>query len=197
MIASLTGRLVRKSPSQAVIDVQGVGYELFIPLSTYCGLPDIAQVTNLHVQTCLRDDAIQLFGFLTEPEKAAFGLLTTVSGIGPKLALSVLSTFTIPNLAEAVQAGDIDRLATVPGIGAGPGPEGTAAEEGLSQPFPGKSGFKLMHVANGRALIEDASGMYIVRIGSVLPDNTRLATLEQRDGHWVMITSSGEMYQAN
>ena len=83
MIASLTGRLFRKSPSQAVIDVQGVGYELFIPLSTYCGLPDIAQVTNLHVQTCLRDDAIQLFGFLTEPEKAAFGLLTTVSGIGP------------------------------------------------------------------------------------------------------------------
>ncbi|MCY1236621.1 hypothetical protein D9M72_492860 [compost metagenome] len=54
-----------------------------------------------------------------------------------------------------------------------------------------------MHVANGRALIEDASGMYIVRIGSVLPDNTRLATLEQRDGHWVMITSSGEVYQAN
>jgi Holliday junction DNA helicase RuvA len=117
MIASLTGRLVRKSPSQAVIDVQGVGYELFIPLSTYCGLPDIAQVTSLHVQTWLRDDAIQLFGFLTEPEKAAFGLLTTVSGIGPKLALSVLSTFTIPNLAEAVQVGDIDRLATVPGIG--------------------------------------------------------------------------------
>jgi Holliday junction DNA helicase RuvA len=117
MIASLTGRLVRKSPSQAVIDVQGVGYELFIPLSTYCGLPDIAQVISLHVQTCLRDDAIQLFGFLTEPEKAAFGLLTTVSGIGSKLALSVLSTFTIPNLAEAVQSGDIDRLATVPGIG--------------------------------------------------------------------------------
>lgn len=117
MIASLTGRLVRKSPSQAVVDVQGVGYELFIPLSTYCGLPDLAQVTSLHVQTWLRDDAIQLFGFLTEPEKAAFGLLTTVSGIGPKLALSVLSTFTIPNLAEAVQAGDIDRLATVPGIG--------------------------------------------------------------------------------
>lgn len=117
MIASLTGRLVRKSPSQAVIDVQGVGYELFIPLSTYCGLPDIAQVTSLHVQTWLRDDAIQLFGFLTESEKAAFGLLITVSGIGPKLALSVLSTFTIPNLAEAVLAGDIDRLATVPGIG--------------------------------------------------------------------------------
>ncbi|MGE3153367.1 MAG: Holliday junction branch migration protein RuvA [Nitrospiraceae bacterium] len=117
MIASLTGRLVRKSPSQAVVDVQGVGYELFIPLSTYCGLPEVAQVTTLHVQTCLRDDAIQLFGFLTEPEKAAFGLLTTVSGIGPKLALSLLSTFTIPDLASAVEGNDIDRLATVPGIG--------------------------------------------------------------------------------
>lgn len=98
---------------------------------------------------------------------------------------------------ETLAAIDQVTTATVPGIGAGPGPEGTAAEEGLSQPFPGKSGFKLMHVANGRALIEDASGMYIVRIGSALPDNTRLATLEQRDGHWVMITSSGEVYQAD
>ena len=109
-----------------------------------------------------------------------------------------VSPLAMPD-ADGDTVAAIDQLttATVPGIGAGPGPEGTAAEEGLSQPFPGKSGFKLMHVANGRALIEDASGMYIVRIGSVLPDNTRLATLEQRDGHWVMITSSGEMYQAN
>ncbi|WKL26775.1 flagellar protein [Sinorhizobium meliloti] len=64
------------------------------------------------------------------------------------------------------------------------------------QPFPGKESFKLMHVANGRALIEDASGMYIVRIGSVLPDNSRLATFEERDGRWVMITSKGEIFEA-
>ncbi|MBW9063676.1 flagellar protein [Rhizobium herbae] len=71
-----------------------------------------------------------------------------------------------------------------------------SVEDGLEQPFPAAVGFKLVHVANGRALIEDDSGMYIVRIGSILPDNSRLATLEQRNGRWVMITSKGEIQQA-
>jgi hypothetical protein len=70
-------------------------------------------------------------------------------------------------------------------------PKGQPAE---AQPFPGKSAFHLLHVANGRALIEDISGMYVVRVGSVLPDNSRLATLEQRDGKWVIVTSAGEVY---
>lgn len=64
-----------------------------------------------------------------------------------------------------------------------------------AQPFPGRSGFRLLHVANGRALIEDNSGMYMVRVGSILPDNSRVATLEQRDGKWVIVTSTGEVYQ--
>ena len=64
-----------------------------------------------------------------------------------------------------------------------------------AQPFPGRSGFRLLHVANGRALIEDISGMYMVRVGSILPDNSRVATLEQRDGKWVIVTSTGEVYQ--
>ncbi|MFN7010740.1 MAG: flagellar protein [Allorhizobium sp.] len=66
-----------------------------------------------------------------------------------------------------------------------------------AQPFPGRSGFRLLHVANGRALIEDNSGMYMVRVGSILPDNSRVATLEQRDGKWVIVTSTGEVYQNN
>ncbi|KQV68375.1 hypothetical protein [Rhizobium sp. Root1220] len=70
--------------------------------------------------------------------------------------------------------------------------KGTPAED---QPFPGKSGFRLLHVANGRALIEDPSGMYVVRVGSILPDESRLATLEQRDGKWVIVTSKGEVFQ--
>jgi hypothetical protein len=95
-------------------------------------------------------------------------------------------------------AAAIDRLttATVPG----PGQEAAASEDeakaGPIQPFPDPPGFKLMHVANGRALIEDARGMYVVRVGSILPDNSRLATFEQRDGRWVMITSRGEAYEA-
>lgn len=84
--------------------------------------------------------------------------------------------------------------ATVPSLGKEK-PDGKTPSGGFDQPFPGSKGFKLMHVANGRALIEDASGMYIVRIGSILPDNSRLATIEQRDGKWVIVTSEGAVYQ--
>jgi Holliday junction DNA helicase RuvA len=117
MIAALTGRLACKSPSQITLDVQGVGYEVFIPLSTFYSLPDIDESTSLRVHTHLREDAIQLFGFLTTTEKDAFILLTGISGIGPKLALSVLSTLSVTDLVSAIQAGDMEKLATVPGIG--------------------------------------------------------------------------------
>lgn len=117
MIGALTGRLAFKSPSQITLDVQGVGYEVFIPLSTFYSLPDIDQSASLRVHTHLREDAIQLFGFLTITEKDAFVLLTGISGIGPKLALSVLSTLSVTDLVSAIQAGDMEKLATVPGIG--------------------------------------------------------------------------------
>lgn len=117
MIASLTGRLAFKAPTSVILDVQGVGYEVFIPLSTYYGLPDLNELTSLAVHTHLREDAIQLYGFLTAPEKEAFVLLTSVSGIGPKLGLSVLSTLSVPDLTSAVQAGDVEKIATVPGVG--------------------------------------------------------------------------------
>jgi len=117
MIAALTGRLAGKTPSHITLDVQGVGYEVFIPLSTFYALPDLDESTSLKIYTHLRDDAIQLFGFLTAQEKEVFILLTGISGIGPKLALSVLSALSVPDLIAAVQAGDVDKLATVPGIG--------------------------------------------------------------------------------
>jgi Holliday junction DNA helicase RuvA len=117
MIASLTGRLVGKSPSQVILDVQGVGYEVFIPLSTFYALPDLNDTTSLAVHTHLREDAIQLYGFLTASEKEAFLLLTSIAGIGPKLGLSVLSTLSVSDLASAVLAGDIEKIATVPGVG--------------------------------------------------------------------------------
>jgi len=91
---------------------------------------------------------------------------------------------------------EVDQIvtATVPTLGLEP-PEGLETQP--SQPFPGKSGFRLLHVANGRALIEDKAGMYLVRVGSILPDNSRVATLEQRDGKWVIVTSAGEVVQNN
>jgi holliday junction DNA helicase RuvA len=117
MIAALTGRLASKAPAQITLDVQGVGYEVFIPLSTFYSLPDPSELTSLSIYTHLREDAIQLFGFLTAQEKDAFILLIGISGIGPKLALSVLSALSIPDFVSAVQGGDVEKLETVPGIG--------------------------------------------------------------------------------
>ena len=117
MIAFLTGRLAFKAPTHLTLDVQGVGYEVFIPLSTYYALPGLDEVTALNIHTHLREDAIQLFGFLSQAEKDSFLLLTTVSGIGPKLALSVLSSLSITDLVSAIQSEDVDKLSTVPGIG--------------------------------------------------------------------------------
>lgn len=117
MIAALTGRLAVKSPSHLTLEVQGVGYEVLIPLSTYYALPELNELTSLSISTHLREDAIQLFGFLTVQEKEAFVLLTGISGVGPKMALSVLSALSVPDLVSAVQAGDVEKIATVPGIG--------------------------------------------------------------------------------
>jgi Holliday junction DNA helicase RuvA len=117
MIALLTGRLAFKAPTHLVLDVQGVGYEVFIPLSSYYGLPNLGEITSLSVHTHVREDAIQLFGFLTSQEKDAFVLLTSVSGVGPKLALSVLSALPVSDLVSAIQSENVEKLTTVPGIG--------------------------------------------------------------------------------
>jgi len=117
MIALLTGRLAFKAPTHLALDVQGVGYEVFIPLSTFYSLPDINQTLSLSIHTHVREDAIQLFGFVTQQEKDAFVLLTSVSGIGPRSALGILSALPVADLVSAIQSGDIDKLETVPGVG--------------------------------------------------------------------------------
>ena len=117
MIAKLTGQLSTKAPSHIILDVHGVGYEVLIPLSTYFSLPDLHASMSLNILTHVREDAIQLFGFLTIPEKEAFVMLTSISGVGGKLALSVLSTLSVPDLISAIQTNDGDKLASVPGIG--------------------------------------------------------------------------------
>jgi len=113
----LTGRLAFKAPTHLALDVQGVGYEVFIPLSTYYGLPNLNETASLSIHTHVREDAIQLFGFLTPQEKDTFVLLTSVSGIGPKLALSVLSSLSVTDVVSAIRTADLEKLATVPGIG--------------------------------------------------------------------------------
>lgn len=117
MIASLSGTLSSKTPQDAVISVQGVGYQVFIALSTYFTLPDINSAVQVFVSTHWRNDTIQLFGFATQEEKQAFSLLTTISGVGPKLALSALSTLSVPDLCAAIESGDIENLGSIPGVG--------------------------------------------------------------------------------
>src|SRR3954452_21204456 len=117
MIASLQGALLEKRPNQIVVDVHGVGYDVVIPISTYSALPDAGANVKLQVHTHVREDAIALFGFLTGEEKTLFEKLISVSGIGPKLGISVLSGLAAPDLASAIRSGDIQKLTRIPGVG--------------------------------------------------------------------------------
>ncbi|HYA88266.1 MAG TPA: Holliday junction branch migration protein RuvA [Nitrospirota bacterium] len=117
MIASLTGRLRRKANDYLIVDVAGVGYQVQVPLSTYCRIPEIGDEISLHIHTHVREDALSLFGFLEQSEKEMFLLLMGVSGIGPKLALSVLSCLSVDDLCSAIYASDDSKLCTISGIG--------------------------------------------------------------------------------
>jgi Holliday junction DNA helicase RuvA len=117
MIAYLTGRLLFKSPEGIVVDVRGVGYQVALPLSSYYELPAPETEIGLHIYTHVREDAIHLFGFLTEAEKKLFMLLLEVSGIGPKLALGILSGISAADLHQALLSEDSRRIQGVPGVG--------------------------------------------------------------------------------
>ena len=117
MIAFLRGQLVDKQPARVLLDVGGVGYEVFVPLSTFDRLPAVGEPCRLLTYDCVREDAHTLFGFLTVAEQGVFELLLNVSGIGPKTALSALSGLSVRDLKRAVVEGDIKRLSSISGIG--------------------------------------------------------------------------------
>ena len=117
MIALLTGKLARKSPDAIILDVNGVGYRVQIPFSTYFELPEEGGAVSLNIYTHVKEDAIQLFGFRTTAEKDFFQLLISVSGIGPKMARDILSNIQAEELARAIIQGDLGRLSAIPGIG--------------------------------------------------------------------------------
>ena len=117
MISYLRGSLLEKHPNQVIVDVHGVGYELTIPVSTFSGLPDAGREVSLRVHTHVREDAIALFGFGTQQEKLMFEKLIGVSGIGPKLAVTVLSGVATADLVSAIRQGQTEQLVRVPGIG--------------------------------------------------------------------------------
>jgi Holliday junction DNA helicase RuvA len=117
MIAQIRGRLASKEPHRVVVDVNGVGYQLFIPLSTYYQLPEVPAEVFLHTHTHVREDAIQLFGFHTRDEQSLFELLQGVAGIGPRLATNILSGISVEELVPALSEGNVTRLRAVPGVG--------------------------------------------------------------------------------
>jgi Holliday junction DNA helicase RuvA len=117
MIAFLRGRILEKQPNRVIVDVNGVGYEVVIPLSTFYDVGDEGSEVALRVHTHVREDALQLYGFITDFERQVFERLIAISGIGPKLALAVLSGVDSRDLVIAVQRGDVARLKGIPGIG--------------------------------------------------------------------------------
>ena len=117
MIGRLTGILLEKNPPQILLDVQGVAYELDVPMSTFYNLPVLHEIVVLHTQLIVREDAHLLYGFLSNEERVAFRQLLKISGVGPKLALSVLSGLSLNDLAVAVANKEAGRLTKIPGVG--------------------------------------------------------------------------------
>ncbi len=117
MIGYLKGNLIQKSPNQVVLDIGGVGYCAWIPLSTYLELGDIDERVELFIYTHLTDNSLSLYGFSSEKEREIFLKLIAISGIGPKLALNILSGIGVSDLEEAIRQSNVARLSLIPGIG--------------------------------------------------------------------------------
>ena len=117
MIGRLRGTLIEKNPPQVMVDVSGVGYELDVPMSTFCNLPAEGSAVTLFTHLVVREDAELLYGFATKAEQSAFRTLIRISGVGPRIALAVLSGMTTEQLADAIEKGETVLLTRVPGIG--------------------------------------------------------------------------------
>jgi holliday junction DNA helicase RuvA len=117
VIAQLRGRILEKQPNRIVVDVNGVGYDISVPLSTFYGLGDTGSEIALRIHTHVREDALALYGFGTRLEQDLFERLISISGIGPKVALAVLSGIEPPELVKAIERADLARLTAIPGVG--------------------------------------------------------------------------------
>lgn len=117
MIAHIQGLLHLKSPEYLIIDVDGIGYQVQVPLSTFYDLPDVGSMVSLHIHTHVREDALQLYGFQSQDEKELFIRLMSIAGIGPRLAVNILSGISPAELAESLSQGNLARLISIPGVG--------------------------------------------------------------------------------
>jgi holliday junction DNA helicase RuvA len=117
VIAHLRGKLAQKEAARVIVDVNGVGYEVFIPLTTFTALPETGSEVSIDIHTHVREDVIALYGFSTRRERSIFEKLMTISGIGPKLAVTILSGGSVEELTGAIKRGDLARLTAIPGVG--------------------------------------------------------------------------------
>ncbi|HAJ27464.1 MAG TPA: Holliday junction branch migration protein RuvA [Syntrophus sp. (in: bacteria)] len=117
MIARISGTLVYKSVQAITLDAHGIGYRVFVPLTTFYELPEMGQPITLHIHTHVKEDAINLFGFHTLEERNMFQVMISVSGIGPRLAMNILSGINVEDLVDAITGGNLRRLLNIPGVG--------------------------------------------------------------------------------
>lgn len=144
MIGRLTGMLLEKNPPQVLVDVNGVGYEVEVPMSTFYNLPSTGERVTLHTQFIVREDAQLLYGFASDRERATFRLLLKVNGIGAKSALGILSGLSVEDLAQAIALQEASLLTRIPGIG-------KKTAERLLLELKGKLGFEAATVSAGGA----------------------------------------------
>jgi Holliday junction DNA helicase RuvA len=117
VIAHLRGRLIEKDPARVVVDVNGVGYEVFVPLTTFTAMPENGGEVAFDIHTHVREDVIALYGFSSRKERRVFERLISISGIGPRLAVTILSGGSVEGLVAAIRNGDLARLTSIPGVG--------------------------------------------------------------------------------
>jgi Holliday junction DNA helicase RuvA len=117
MIARLRGKLIEKEPARVVVDVNGVGYEVFVPLTTFTSMPEHGAEVSVDIYTHVREDVIALYGFSSRQERRVFERLISISGIGPRLAVTILSGGSVEGLVGAIRRGDLARLTAIPGVG--------------------------------------------------------------------------------
>jgi Holliday junction DNA helicase RuvA len=117
VIAHLRGKLMQKDPARVIVDVNGIGYEVYVPLTTFTALPETGSDVSIDIHTHVREDVIALYGFSTRRERMIFEKLMTISGIGPKLAVTILSGGSVEELVGAIKRSDLARLTAIPGVG--------------------------------------------------------------------------------
>jgi Holliday junction DNA helicase RuvA len=182
MIARLSGTLAEKAPDRVVVDVQGVGYAVFVSLQTFAALPAAGATVKLLVHTEVREDAIDLIGFVDEQERALFHLLRKVKGLGPRTSLAVLSGMPARQLASVIAAGDVGKLQSIPGVGKKLAERVVVECRSAAGLLAGGHGPTTQPVAPGGDSLVDEAVSALVNLGYKRPEAERAVTRARKDG---------------